>query len=337
MRHLPLASTGGGINDGLALLNLTEAGRILQQQLIISGGVQTANIDILVALDAVLKALVESLALLRSSEDSGDSSRNLGVLLDKGSKLSLSDSLDLGSDSAANHARHSELLRRRSGVTGTISGKDTRAVVTVHATKEGSAGGGLGRSGGIGSSAVVKAGHVTHSTIDAVTVGVGSTRSVREDDGTIATRDSTLGNVVTTRNAASVDVIGSLHAHVEGSRDVSIGGVVHDRGVDGHVASMGHDRSSSLSKVTISQAESAEVTNKTAKGVRMGGRVVHATSSSSNIVRSSVGSHVSRGHAVTLSLVVVVAVGSHGGRSVVRHGEFLRDKLSALRSVEDAT
>lgn len=316
-----LASASGGVNDGLALLNLTETRSILQQQLIIGGRVQTADVDVLVALDAVLKALIETLALLGSGENSGDSSRNLGVLLDKCPKLSLRNSLDLGSNCATDHSRHSKLLRGWGGVTGAVCRENTRAVVTVHATEEGSTRGGLSSSGGVGSSTVVQAGHVTHSTIDAVTIGGGSTRSVGEHDGAVATRDSTLGDVVAARNAASINSISSMHAHVERSGDSSIGGIVHDRSVDGHIASVRHgNRSSTLRKVIISQAESAEVTNKTTKAVMVGGRVVHATSSS-DIVRSSIGSHVSRGHAMTRSLVV--GVGSHSGRSVVRHGEFL--------------
>lgn len=319
MGDSPLASAGGGINDSLALLNFTETRSIHQEQLIISGRVQTAEVDILVALNPVLEALVESLALLGSSEDGRNSGRNLGILLDEGTKLSLSDLLDVSGD-WTNHSRDSKLLRGGGSVAGAVSGEDARSIVSVrHSTKEGSTRSGLGSSGRVGSSAVVESGHVSKTTINAITVGVGSARSVGNHVGAVATGNSTLVDVVTSRDAAAVDGIGRLHSHIERSRDTSIC-VVHDRGISSNEAGGGHGNwSSALVKVIMSQAESAELTDKTSKSVVVGGWVVNATSS--NIVRSSIGSHVSRGHAGTRSLVV--AVGSHRGRIVVRHDESL--------------
>lgn len=253
LEDLPLASASGGINDGLALLDLTETRSILQKQLIISGRVQATEVDILVALDAVLKALVQSLALLGSGENGRDSSRNLGILLDESAKLSLGNPLDLGVG-WANHSRHSELLGGWGSVAGTVSGEDARTVVSVgHASKEGSTRGRLGRSGGVRSSTVVKSGDIAKSTIHAVTVG-GTARSVGDHVGAISARNSSLLNVVATRDTASVNGIGSLDTHVEGTGDASIGSVVDDRSISRHVASGRHGNWSSAlrRKVTIS-------------------------------------------------------------------------------------
>lgn len=76
MCSLPLAGTGGSVNNGLALLDLAEAGGVAGQQVVISGGVEAADVDVLVALDSVLEALVKRLALLRGGEDSRDGGRD---------------------------------------------------------------------------------------------------------------------------------------------------------------------------------------------------------------------------------------------------------------------
>lgn len=83
MNDLPLTGTSAVVNDGLALLDLTKARGVLGQEIVVSGGVKSANVDILVPLNAIVKALLESLALLRGSEDGGDSRGNRRFLLDK--------------------------------------------------------------------------------------------------------------------------------------------------------------------------------------------------------------------------------------------------------------
>lgn len=98
IEDLPLAGTSGGVDDRLALLNLTKTGTVLEQQLIIGGGVQTADVDVLVSLDAVFEALLEALALFRGSEYSWNSGRDGRLLLGHGTELRLGDALTLGSD-----------------------------------------------------------------------------------------------------------------------------------------------------------------------------------------------------------------------------------------------
>lgn len=147
MNNLPLAGTSASVNDGLALLDLTEARGILRQKIIVSGGMKSANVDVLVAIDAVVEALLKGLPLLGGSEDSRDSGRDRRILLDKGTKLSLSDTLALGSD-GSDHARHSKLLGRGSRVARAISRNDPRSIMAVrHGAKEGSAWRGFGSCG----------------------------------------------------------------------------------------------------------------------------------------------------------------------------------------------
>lgn len=145
--HLPLAGTGGSVNDCLALLNLTESRGVLQQKLIISGGVKATNVDVPVTIDAVFQALVQGLALLWGGEYSGHSGRDRGILLSQSTQFSLSNSLSLGADRTES-SRHSKLLWGRGGIAGSISRHDTRSRLSVsHASKERRARGRLRGSG----------------------------------------------------------------------------------------------------------------------------------------------------------------------------------------------
>lgn len=327
LENSPLAGASGSVNDGFALLNFAEAGSVLEQQIIVGGRVKAANVDILVALDAVLEALVKSLTLLRGSENSGDGRRDSRVLLDEGTKLSLGNALGLRID-RTNHSGNSKLLRRRSGVARAVRRDDAWSVVAVtHGSEEGSARSRLGRGGRVGSATVVQARDVSQATtVNSVIVGGRATGSVGNHVRIVATRNATLRDEVATSDGNTVGVGGLGHAHV-GRLSVATVAGVDDRGVSRHVAARRHGNwSSALRNVIIRQAERVEGTDKTTKAVVVGDWVVHATSSS---VVSSLSSDISRAYALA-SLIVVVR--GHDGRIVVRH--FLQSKLSALDSLQ---
>lgn len=317
----PLAGTGGGVNDGLALLDLTEARAVLEQQLIISGRVQTADVDVSVALNAVLQALLEALALLGGGENSWDGSRDGRLFLSQGTKLCLSDTLALGGD-LSNDTRDSELLRRGGGVAGPVSRHDARGFVAItHGSEEGSARSGLGSCGGVGSPTVLQARDISLRTLETITTVRGSTsRSEGNDVGAIGGRKSTRLHIGIGREASIIGLV--RHDHAVWALGVIAR--VGDRNIRrGHVAAAGHDdRSSALGNVTISHAESAEGTDKTTKVVLLG-LVVHATSDVVDTLGAVGSSHV-------LALVVGVLAG-HDGVVEVRHGRFLQDEQSASK------
>lgn len=283
---------------------------------------QTTDVDILVALDAVLEALVEALALLRGGEDSRDSSRNGRLLLGQGTELCVGDTLALGRD-LSDDSRTSKLLRRRGGVAGAVSGHDARGLVSIaHGAEEGSARGRLGSGGGVGSPTVVQAWDISLATLEAITtVGGSTTRSVGKHVVAVRSGDATLLHIGVARDTTVVGLLS--HDHIVGALGVSTIAGVGDRNVRrGHVAVGRHDGgSSALGHVTISHAESTERTDKTTEGVLVG-LVVHAPS---NVVTSLVavgGDHV-------LALAVGVLAGHDGGVEV-RHGRFLHREWSAI-------
>ena len=111
---LPLASTGGGVNDGLALLNLTKAHGVLEKELIVRGRMKTANVHVAIPVYPVLEALVNRLCMRGRREDGGDSLRNGGLLLEKVDDIFLHGLRRLG--------RNDDLLRRRSVVSRAENG-----------------------------------------------------------------------------------------------------------------------------------------------------------------------------------------------------------------------
>lgn len=142
-------------------------------------------------------------------------------------------------------------------------------------------------------------------------------------------------HVVASGDARAVDRVRDLgHSHVVRSLNVASITRVDDRGVSGHVAARRDgNRRSALGNVIISQAESAERTDKTAQAIMMGRLVVNATGSSN--IMSSLSSHVSRSRAGARTLIV--GIGSHSGVVVVRHCDFsiLKRSAQALLQIVD--
>lgn len=81
-RHIPLASTSGGVNDSLGGLNLAKTISESSEGLVVSVWVQSSDVNIAVAIDGVGETLVEGSHALARSEDGRNSSWN-GWLLEK--------------------------------------------------------------------------------------------------------------------------------------------------------------------------------------------------------------------------------------------------------------
>lgn len=79
--NVPFASAGGCVNDGLALLDLAEARGVTVQQIVVRGGMQATDVDIAVAMDAVLEALLQALDVAGRGEDRRHSLRDGRILL----------------------------------------------------------------------------------------------------------------------------------------------------------------------------------------------------------------------------------------------------------------
>lgn len=294
---------------------------------------KTTNVDVPVAIDTVFQALVQGLALLWGGEDSRYSRRDRGILLSQSTEFSLSNSLSLGADRTEG-SRHSKLLGGWGGIARSISRHDPRSRLSVsHASKERRTRGRLGGSGGVRTTAVFKSRQVSKTTLHPVRVRGRSSRGVRDHVGAVGACNAALMHVVTSGDARTVDRIRDLgHSHVVRSLDVAAIARVDDRGVSGHVAARRNgNRRSALGNVIISQAESAERTDKTAKAIMMGSWIVNATGPSN--IMSSLSSHVSRSHAVARSLVV--GIGSHSGVIVVRHCGFYMVNWLALTSIQN--
>lgn len=194
------------------------------------------------------------------------------------------------------------------------------------ASKEWSTRSGLGGSGRVGTTAVVQARDISQATtVDSVRVGGGATRGEGDDIG--VAMNAVLRHIVTSSSIGSVGVGNLRDTHVRSL--VTTIARIDDRGVSRHIVVGRHGNwSSALGKVVVvGHAESAERTNKTTKAIRVGSWIVYATS---NVV-SSLGRDIGRGHVVA-SLIVVV--GGHDGRIVVRHGHFLMAKRSAASFVQ---
>lgn len=150
---IPLTSTSASVDDGLGGLNGAEASGEGVEKLVISGGVKATDVDILVAWDAVLEALLESLHLARRSEDGRDSLGYGRVLLQdlEEGRLRDGNSERLGGVVEANR------LRGRRVVGGTVV--NTRTSLTMgEASPVGSTGSASGLAGGVRVATVVETG-----------------------------------------------------------------------------------------------------------------------------------------------------------------------------------
>ncbi len=65
---IPFAGAGGSVDDGFALLDFSETGGILVQKFVVRGGVEAADVYIPIAMDPILKALLNGLGVARRSE-----------------------------------------------------------------------------------------------------------------------------------------------------------------------------------------------------------------------------------------------------------------------------
>lgn len=293
MKDLPLASTSGSVDDGLGLLNVTEAKAELQEQVVISGGVQTADVAVLVALDAVLEALVKALALLRSGEHSRDSSGDGGIKLHQNTKIGLSNTLALGRD-LTDHTGDSKLLRRGGRVAGAITRQDPSLVdVTAHGTEERGARSGLGGGGRVRSTAVLQAGQLTlEATVETVAaVGGSAARRVGHDVGAKGSRNVGLHVGVASQTTSEVGLVRQDHAGVNGV--AAVGGEA-DRNVGAHVAGGRHGHVSTLVNVTRSYRQAAELTDEATQAIVLGRGVVQRSTIMTATLRTvgSSSSHV---------------------------------------------
>lgn len=81
--NIPLASSSRRVNDRLALLNLAEAGSITKQQLIVSGGMKATDVNVAIALNAVLEALLDGLGVSGRGEHGRNRIRDWRILLEQ--------------------------------------------------------------------------------------------------------------------------------------------------------------------------------------------------------------------------------------------------------------
>lgn len=271
---------------------------------------EATNVDVAVAFNAVLKALVNVLALLWGSENSRNRLRNDGFLRNQSTELLFSNALNLGVVDRANHSRHSKLLGRGGGIVGTVSRNDTRSILAIqHTSKEGGARGRLSvGSGRVRSTTIVQAREIAgNGTFDAITVGSSSTRGVGQDvAATIVTRDVALGHEVGVRAKRVGGNVG--HRHVESRLNVVAKSRVE--GGIGHEATSRHGNmgSSLVHVVGVSQTKVAKRADNSTKTIIVGWGIVNVAGASIvGRVRSKVGSGA---HAVT---AVVAAVSRHHG------------------------
>lgn len=139
MRHdIPFASSSGGVNDGLALLDLAEAGSITQKQLIVSGGMKATDVNVAIALDAILQALLDRLGMSRRSEDGGNRLGDGWILLQERQQLLIDDRGGLG-----NAARGHDLLRGGSVEAGANHSNAAITTTVGESAEERSSRGGL--------------------------------------------------------------------------------------------------------------------------------------------------------------------------------------------------
>lgn len=176
-RYIPLASTSASVDDGLGGLNSAEASREGEEKLIVGGGVKAADVDVAVARDAVLEALLEALHLTGRSEDGGNSLRDRRLPIQKSNQGRLRD----GGRDRLGGVREAKRLGRRSVVGRAVVACNAGASLTV--TKAGPVGSSRsGLVGGVRATAVLETGNeVRVTTISATSsrLEVGATRGVR--------------------------------------------------------------------------------------------------------------------------------------------------------------
>lgn len=304
-KDIPFASTSSSVDDGLGLLNLTEAEAELQEQVVISGGVQTADVAVLVALDAVLQALVETLALLRSGEDGRDSSGDGGIELHQNTEIGLSNTLALGRD-LTDHTGDSKLLGGGGRVARAITRQDAGLVdVTAHGAKEGGARSGLSGGSRVRSTAILQAGQLTLEATVA-TIGGSATRGVGKNVGAKGSGNIRLHVGVASQTTSEVGIGRQHHAGVNGV--AAVGGKA-DRNVGAHVAGGRHGHVSTLVNVTRSYRHAAELTDEATQAIVLGRGVVQG----STIMTATLGTvGSSRSHVLSILTGVTGLVAGHG-------------------------
>lgn len=205
-RHnIPLASSSGSIDDRLALLNLAETGSITKQQLIVSGGVKATDVDVAVALDAVLQALFDGLGMSGRGEHGRDRVGNGRILLEQSQQLLVDDRGGLG-----NAARGNDLLRGRSVEAGADHSNATIGATVRESAKERGSRGGL--VGGVRAPTVLE----PRSLAAALTVRGDTARRVRHR--VVRNRQGGISglNGVLSGNA---NLVGRLRRHTDVHRD----------------------------------------------------------------------------------------------------------------------
>lgn len=162
--NLPFASAGGGVDDGLALLDLTEARRVLVEKFVVGGRVKAPNVDIAVAMNSILQTLLNGLGVGRRREHGGDRIGNRGLLLEQLKEVLVNGLRGLG---------HHDLLGRRRGVARPEDCNSGRTAALRGTAKEGSGRGRL--SGGVRAAAILQA----RNLAAAVGIGCDTARSIR--------------------------------------------------------------------------------------------------------------------------------------------------------------
>lgn len=146
------------------------------EQFIVSGRMKATDVDVSVAWNAILKALLKGLHLIGRSEDSGDSLGNTRLLLQHVIKSRIRDDNNRlrGFDGDGSHAK---LLRRGRGVGRPIEASNTRSMLAARDSRPvRSSRGGLG--GRVGAAAVLKSWNVRMSTLSTNRANMGAARSV---------------------------------------------------------------------------------------------------------------------------------------------------------------
>jgi len=174
--RIPFAGSSVGVDDCLGSLHGPEASGKLVQQAVVSRGMEATDIDVAVAGDAVLQALLEALHLARRSEDRRNSTGNSWVLLQEIVDVTVRDRWNgrLGGFSVKRRQAH--LLGRWSRVGGAIEARNARAISLRHGAVEGRGWGRLGRR--VRATAILESGDVRVDTLNSRLGGIGSAGSV---------------------------------------------------------------------------------------------------------------------------------------------------------------
>lgn len=205
-QNIPFASSSRRVDDRLALLNLAEAGSITKQQVIVSGGMKATDVNVAIALDAVLQALLDGLGVSGRGEHSRNCVRNGRALLEQGQQLLVDDRGGLG-----NAARGNDLLRGRSVEAGADHSNPAITTTVRESAEERSSRGGL--VGGVRAPTVLE----PRSLAAALTVRGDTARRVRHR--MVRNRQGSISglNRILSGNPNLVSRLGR-HADVHGDR-----------------------------------------------------------------------------------------------------------------------